>query len=121
MNIATALKTTRDIWRELAENPSLEKTSIPLARLYDHCCPCCSYVNRELKQSCDGMSHTICQGFCPMWEAWGRQFCETGTSPYNRWNMHRSDDSDDWYDRQFFALLIAEWADYLLKQHEAGT
>lgn len=121
-----ALRETFRIWNWLADHPDKEKINVPNTSQYrnDFYCPCCTYVKRVAELGNDGMEKEACEALCPMWEAWGNAFCETGSysptgfrspyhkcSPYHKWCQLRSWDS---YDRAFFALLITEWAEYLL-------
>lgn len=112
-----ALRETFHIWNWLVDNPKELKASAPNAADYanSYSCPCCYYVKRMADiDISEGMDKEACEALCPMWEAWGNAFCENGfTSPFRQWNVTPS-----WheYDKQFFALLIAEWAEHLLIQ-----
>jgi len=119
MDINEALKETARIWNELADDPHLQKIEITKANDYVYQCPCCSYVVEKTGVNPDnGMNIKICKNWCPMWEAWGNAFCEW-ESPYSKWCITSGVFNPypgvfNPYDASFFALLVAEWAEYLL-------
>jgi len=116
MDINETLKETARIWNVLADNPSMLKYRVPGASKYRHYCPCCTYVEKMYNIDKDsGMSSVLCRNDCPMWEAWGNEFCEW-YGPYTKWVQQSGVISS--YDKSFFALLIAEWAEYLLTKNE---
>ncbi len=115
-----ALFMTRKIWLILADNPKFIKEQVSEAIGYVHNCPCCEYVNQQTGRSSLKMQYTHCKKHCPMYEAWGNKFCEyvgpdDTPSAYEMWDKAYMG-GDLLYDKEFFARLIVEWAQYLIEK-----
>ena len=111
-----ALAETADLWRPVAKKGFISKGLIPWSKNFIYQCPCCSYVAMFMPKGDaeeKGMKREACAKHCPMWEAWGGHgsvSCEHSSSIYSKWGRQYFNTA---YDRQFFATLITEWAEYL--------
>ena len=125
-----ALRDTATIWGELSCDGSLGKSDVDLCFEYrcSHQCPLCQYV-MDVSGN-DRNIPAVCEDLCPLIDLWEmtsmgsleRYFyntvpCERNNSPYNQWKVGAGEAFIEYYillyDREFFALLIAEEAKML--------
>ena len=103
-------------WSELAINPELSKAQTSLDN-YLSKCPACEYVweGVYLNPACpDVYKDLSCHVYCPMIAAWPKGCtgnADIKDSLFTEWLA-----ASTYYDKCFFAALIAEWGEYLLNE-----
>jgi len=104
------------LWDWLVDHPNKDKESHPFLPVFLWCasCPLCQYI-KEVRPL------DVCED-CPMYKRWptpGGLWFNCGVGAY--WEWERSKKNDHYYDASFFALIIAEEAELLLKGLSGGT